>query len=82
MEDVPMTKRTLTWSQDGLTSWQAFALSALAIIAVAGLLGYIVWAGFNEAAHNRAKDQRTWNSCIAAKQNALECRIAVHGTSG
>lgn len=80
MEDVLPRKSSFT--RDGLTSFQAFILFALAILSVAGVIGYSIWAGFQEAAHNRVKDQRMWNSCITAHQTALECRIAVHGTSG
>lgn len=26
--------------------------------------------------------QRMWNSCIIAKQNAIECKVAIYGNNG
>ncbi len=72
----------MSYQERELTREQKFVITLLIIAAITGILGYVAFAGFAEAGHNRIKEQRMWNSCIIAKQNAIECKVAIYGNNG
>lgn len=77
-DDRPMAYH----NEHELTNRQQFVLILTAILAVSGIIGYAFWAGFAEAGHNRVKEERLWQECLAKPQNdALMCKVAIYGNN-
>jgi uncharacterized protein YpmB len=63
-----------------ITGRQWFIIWIVTLLVIFSSLIATIVLAFQEAGHNRVKEQRMFNACIASKQTALECRVAIRGT--
>lgn len=69
----------MPYSEQYMNSRQKFVLGMLAIVASAAVFSLVLILGFNEAAHNRHKEERIWQKCLGQNQPVLSCRAAIKG---